>query len=62
MELDEEFRHACEVKSWVRRIREQPPSQRKAYWQKWRAAIEKARGPEAALRVHQDVITEWWKP
>ena len=62
MELDEEQRHASEVRAWVRKIREQPPEKRKAYWQKWLAAIVKARGPEAAKRVHQDVVNEWWKP
>jgi len=35
MELDEEQRHASEVRAWVRKIREQPPEKRKAYWQKW---------------------------
>ena len=59
MKLDEEQRHVSEVRYWVRKIREQPPAQRKAYWQKWRATIEKARGQPAADRVHQDVVKAW---
>ena len=42
MELDEDQRHASEVRYWVHKIREQPPGKRKAYWEKWRAAVEKA--------------------
>lgn len=59
MELDEEKRHQSEVRWWLERIREQPVSERRAYWLKWRAAITRNRGLEAGQRIHEDVIRSW---
>ena len=56
MSTNEEHRHRCEVRDWVRRIREQPASQQVEYWRKWREEIARHRGQDAARKLHQDVL------
>ena len=56
MNSTESHRHACEVRDWVRRIREQPASQQVEYWRKWREEIARHRGQEAARKLNQDVL------
>jgi len=52
----ESHRHACEVRDWVRRIREKPASEQVDYWRKWRDEIARHRGKEAARKLNQDVL------
>ena len=52
----ESHRHDCEVRDWVRRIREQPAAEQVAYWRKWREEIAWHRGQEAARKLNQDVL------
>jgi len=56
MSTTEEHRHRCEVRDWVRRIRERPADQQVEYWRKWREVIAAARGKDAAARLHRDVV------
>jgi len=53
---NEEHRHRCEVRDWVRRIREQPAAEQVAYWRKWREEIARHRGQEAARKLNSDVL------
>ena len=53
---NEEHRHRCEVRDWVRRIRERPADQQVEYWRKWREEIARHRGKEAARKLNQDVL------
>jgi hypothetical protein len=46
----------CEVRDWVRRIREKPASEQVEYWRKWRDEIARHRGKEAARKLNQDVL------
>ena len=52
----ESHRHACEVRDWVRRIRERPTTEQVEYWRKWREVIARHRGKEAARKLNQDVL------
>ena len=52
----EEHRHRCEVRDWVRRIRERPAGEQIEYWRKWREEIARRRGQEAARRLNADVL------
>lgn len=52
----EHHRHRCEVRDWVRRIREKPASEQVEYWRKWRDEIARHRGKEAARKLNQDVL------
>ena len=52
----EHHRHRCEVRDWVRRIREKPASEQVDYWRKWRDEIARHRGKEAARKLNQDVL------
>lgn len=56
MNSTEDHRHRCEVRDWVRRIRERRPSEQVEYWRTWRDEIAKHRGKEAAARLHRDVL------
>lgn len=56
MSTNEEHRHRCEVRDWVRRIRERPTTEQVEYWRKWREVIAAARGKDAAARLHRDVV------
>lgn len=56
MSTNEEHRHRCEVRDWVRRIRERPTTEQVEYWRKWREVIAAARGKGAAARLHRDVV------
>ena len=53
---NEDHRHRCEVRDWVRRIREKPASEQVAYWRQWRDEIANHRGKEAARKLNQDVL------
>ena len=55
MNTAESHRHACEVRDWVRRIREKPASEQVEYWRKWREAIANHRGKPAAEKLHRDI-------
>ena len=57
--LNEAARHASEVRWWIERIRSQPGNERRAYWLHWRGHIERARGQQAAERLHRDVTRQW---
>ena len=59
MEIDETLRHQSEVRWWLAKIREQPVADRRAYWLRWRAEIARARGRQAADRLHDDVVRAW---
>lgn len=52
---DEEYRHQCECREWMRRRREQGPE----WLRRMLAGIEKARGKEAAERLKRDIATQW---
>ena len=52
----EHHRHRCEVRDWVRRIREKPASEQVEYWRTWRDEIARHRGKEAARKMNQDVL------
>ncbi len=52
----ESHRHACEVRDWVRRIREKPSSEQVEYWRTWRDEIARHRGKDAARKLNQDVL------
>ena len=52
----EHHRHRCEVRDWVRRIREKPASEQVDYWRKWRDEIARHRGKEAARKLNADVL------
>lgn len=52
----EHHRHRCEVRDWVRRIREKPASEQVEYWRMWRDEIARHRGKEAARKLNQDVL------
>jgi len=56
MNTTESHRHACEVRDWVRRIREKPASEQVEYWRTWRDEIARHRGKEAARKLNQDVL------
>lgn len=55
-QASESHRHACEVRDWVRRIREQPAAEQVAYWRKWREEIARHRGQDAARKLNSDVL------
>lgn len=60
--MNENERHAAEVRWWLAKILEQPKGTRTEYWAKRRAAIVKARGEQAAKRIEEGMRDELRTP
>jgi hypothetical protein len=56
---EEEKRHRCEVREWIRRRAQMGPEDGKAWLRKVFEDIGKRRGKQAAERLKRDIAEEW---
>lgn len=59
--LEEQRRHLCEVREWIRRRAAMPPDQGRAWLRGVLDDIEKRRGKQAAERLKNDIVDQWKK-
>lgn len=57
--LEEQTRHVCEVREWIRRRAAKGPSEGRGWLAKVMQDIEKRRGTQAAERLRDDIVGQW---
>jgi hypothetical protein len=57
--VDEQWRHECEVREWIRRRTEKGPEQGRSWLATVLESIGKKRGADAAERLRNDITNQW---
>jgi hypothetical protein len=57
--IDEEQRHQCETRDWIRRRAQKDPQRGREWLGDVLRDIEKRRGREAAERLKRDISEQW---
>lgn len=57
--LEEEKRHRCEVRDWIRRRRQMGPDAGREWLRQVIEDIGKKRGKQAAERLKRDIAEQW---
>lgn len=58
---EEQRRHECEVREWIRRRAAMGPQEGKTWLAKVMQDIGKRRGEQAAERLRNDIVDQWQK-
>lgn len=61
MQEEEEHRHRCETREWIRRRAAIAPGPGKVWLRQVIQDIEKRRGKQAAERLRSDIADQWRK-
>ena len=56
---EEQKRHECECREWIRRRTQKGPAEGKTWLAQVMRDIEKRRGKVAAERLRNDIVREW---
>lgn len=59
MQEEEEHRHRCETRDWIRRRAEIAPGPGRAWLKQVMQDIERKRGKQAAERLRSDIVEQW---
>lgn len=59
MQINEEERHRCEVRDWIRRRAQMDPEAGRAWLRQVIEDIRKKRGKDAAERLKSDIAEQW---
>lgn len=57
--MEEEIRHRCEVREWMKRRALMPPDQGRFWLRGVLMDIERKRGKVAAQRLTDDIVFQW---